>query len=36
MDPQLLYGLAAVLSALATLVWARRRKTTDKPLDDGE
>jgi hypothetical protein len=25
MDPQLLFGLAAVLSALASLVWALRR-----------
>lgn len=31
MDPQLLYGLAAVLSALATLVWAWRR---NPDLDD--
>ena len=36
MDPQLLFGLAAVLSALATLVWALRRKPTQDPLDDGQ
>jgi hypothetical protein len=36
MDPQLLFGLAAVLSALATLVWAVRRKTSNGPLDDGQ
>ena len=26
MDPQLLFGLAALVSALASLVWAVRRK----------
>lgn len=26
MDPQLLFGLAALVSALASLVWAARRK----------
>lgn len=25
-DPQLLFGMAAVLSSLSTLVWAFRRK----------
>ncbi len=34
MDPQLLYGLAAVLSALATLVWAWRRKPDARTGDD--
>jgi hypothetical protein len=36
MDPQLLFGLAAVLSALATLVLALRRKTPNEPLDGGQ
>lgn len=27
MDPQLLFGLAALVSALASLVWAVRRKS---------
>jgi hypothetical protein len=34
MDPQFLYALAAFVSALATLVWAIRRKTG--PADDGQ
>ena len=31
MDPQIVFGLAAVLSALASLVWALRRR----PRQDG-
>lgn len=30
MDPQLLFGLAALVSALASLVWAFRRKPADR------
>jgi hypothetical protein len=33
MDPQWLFGLAALVSALASLVWALRRKTNDEPSD---
>jgi hypothetical protein len=33
MDPQLLFGLAALVSALASLVWALRRKPNDEPSD---
>jgi hypothetical protein len=34
MDPQLLFGLAALVSALASLVWALRRKPNDGRADD--
>ena len=36
MDPQHLFGLAALVSALASLVWALRRKTSDEPADGGQ
>jgi hypothetical protein len=35
MDPQLLFGLAAVLSALASLVWAVRRRPREGEGGDG-
>ena len=35
MDLQLLFGLAALVSALASLVWALSRKPTDDPADGG-
>lgn len=33
MDPQLLFGLAALVSAVASLVWAWRRKPTNGPTE---
>lgn len=33
MDPQILFGLAALVSAVASLVWAVRRRPTGGPPD---